>query len=117
MMLLIPNGNVFKRQLFNTSYFNDMEYIFYQYIIPVGDKFAEISENNLEQYLIDRRNLVAVLVICLGVLMILYCLIFGVIFINQVIHYLSVSRCVMKIIPTTVIIGTHELETWIENGN
>ena len=36
-------------------------------------------------------------------------------FVKKLVNYLSVSRCIMKIIPTSVIISTQELETWIEN--
>jgi len=102
-------------QLFNTSYFNQMEEIFYKYIIPVGDNFASLVRDDLDNYLTERKVLVLILVCVLGAIMIIYSLIFGIIFINQLIHYLSVSRCVMKIIPTSVIISTQELETWIEN--
>ena len=102
-------------QLFNTSYFNQMEEIFYKYIIPVGDIFAKLVNDDLEHYLNENKIMVLILVCILGIIVIIYCLIFGIIFINQLIHYLSVSRCVMKIIPTSVIIATQDLETWIEN--
>ena len=102
-------------QLFNTSYFNQMEEIFYKYIIPVGDNFASLVRDDLDNYLTERKVLVLILVCVLGAIMIIYSLIFGIIFINQLIHYLSVSRCIMKIIPTSVIISTQDLENWIEN--
>ena len=108
--------NLYMRfQLFNTSYFNQMEEIFYKYIIPVGDIFANLVNDDLDNYLSERKILVLILVCVLGTIMIIYSLIFGIIFINQLIHYLSVSRCIMKIIPTSVIISTQDLETWIEN--
>ena len=102
-------------QLFNTTYFNQMEEIFYKYIIPVGDYFAALVREDLDNYLTERKILVLILVCVLGAIMIIYSLIIGIIFINQLIHYLSVSRCIMKIIPTSVIISTQELENWIEN--
>ena len=102
-------------ELFSTSYFNQMEEIFYKYIIPVGDNFAKLVNSDLNNYLTERKVLVLILVCALGSIMIVYSLIFGIIFINQLIHYLSVSRCIMKIIPTSVIISTQDLETWIEN--
>ena len=108
--------NLYMRfQLFNTSYFNQMEAIFYKYIIPVGDIFANLVNEDLDNYLTERKILVLILVCVLGTIIIIYSLIFGIIFINQLIHYLSVSRCIMKIIPTSVIISTQDLETWIEN--
>ena len=47
--------------------------------------------------------------------MIIYCFYLMIFFVKKLVNYLSVSRCIMKIIPTSVIISTQELETWIEN--
>ena len=102
-------------ELFNTEFFTQVEEIFYNYIIPVGDYFSRIVNNDLDNYLGDKKGTVIILVIVLVVVMILYSLIFGIIFTNQLVHYLSISRCIMKIIPTSVIIATQDLETWIEN--
>jgi hypothetical protein len=102
-------------ELFNTEFFTQVEEIFYNYIIPVGDYFSRIVNNDLDNYLGDKKGIVIILVIVLVVIMILYSLIFGIIFTNQLVHYLSISRCIMKIIPTSVIIATQDLETWIEN--
>ena len=109
------NDRLNKYKLFSTTYFKQMEEIFYRYIIPVGDNFAKLVKENLDDYLTENKILVMILVFILVVIMIIYSLIFGIIFINQLVHYLSVSRCIMKIIPTTVIIATQELESWIEN--
>ena len=102
-------------ELFNTTFFTQVEEIFYNYIIPVGDFFSSIVIKDLDNYLGDKKNIVVILVIVLVVVMILYCLVFGIIFVNQLVHYLSISRQIMKIIPTSVIIATQDLETWIEN--
>ena len=105
----------FKQKLYNTSYFQQMEEIFYKFIIPVGDIFAKLVQNDLSIFLKTQKTLITILVICLGIIMFIYCLYLGIFFVRKLVHYLSVSRCVMKIIPTSVIISTQELETWIEN--
>ena len=107
-----PNNHT---ELFNTTFFTQVEEIFYNYIIPVGDFFSSIVVNDLDKYLGEKKYIVVILIIILAVLMVVYCLIFGIIFLNQLVHYLSISRCIMKIIPTSVIIATQDLETWIEN--
>ena len=108
-------NNYFKEKLYNTTYFQQMEEIFYKYIIPVGDIFAEIVNKDINFFLKKEKTIIIILVVCLGVIMFIYCLYLGIFFVRILIHYLSVSRCVMKIIPTSVIISTQELETWIEN--
>ena len=111
----INNTDYNKQQLYNTNYFQQMEEIFYKYIIPVGDIFSKIVSDDFNLFLKREKTVITVLVICLAIIMFLYCLYLGIFFIRKLIHYLSVSRCIMKIIPTSVIISTQELETWIEN--
>ena len=102
-------------ELFETSFFSQVEEIFYNYIIPVDDYFASLVKADLSHYLSNKKNIIIILVIVLVVVMIIYSLVFGIIFTNQLVHYLNISRCIMKIIPTSVIIATQDLETWIEN--
>ena len=102
-------------ELFNTTFFTQVEEIFYNYIIPVGDFFSSIVTNDLDNYLGEKKNIVVILIIVLVVLVIVYCLVFGIIFVNQLVHYLSISRQITKIVPTSVIIATQDLEAWLEN--
>ena len=104
-----------KLSLFGTDYFQLMEKIYYKYIFPVGKNFAEIATIDLNIYLNIKRTLIILLLLFLIVLVLIFCIFFGITLIKKLIHYLSVSRCIMKIIPTSVIINTQELESWIEN--
>ena len=105
----------YRQTLFSTSHFQTMEEIFYLYIMPVGDVFADIVRDDFKKFLIFEKSLILALIICLEVIMIIYCLYLIIFFVKKLVNYLSVSRCIMKIIPTSVIISTQELETWIEN--
>ena len=104
-----------KKDLFNTTYFRQIEYIFYKYIFSVGDNFAEVVNEDLAEYLSEGNIILIIISVLVGVVTCFYCLIFGIILIKRLVHHLSVSRCIMKIIPTSVIISTQELEAWIEN--
>ena len=104
-----------RKNLFNTTYFRQIEFMFYNYIFNVGDIFADVVRKDLNAYLSNGSFLVILISIMFGLVTCAYCLIFGVILIQRLVHYLSVSRCIMKIIPTSVIISTQELEAWIEN--
>ena len=103
-----------KLSLFNNDYFLSIETLYYKYIHPVGKKFTEVATLDLKIYLNIKRTLIILLLIIFICLIVLFCIFFGIILIKQLIHYLSVSRCIMKIIPTSVIINTQELESWIE---
>ena len=104
-----------KRNLFNTSSFKNIEYIFFKYIFNVSDYFQLIVREDLNDYLHYKTNELYTIGILMGFLTIIFCIVFGVIFIKELVHHLSVSRIILKIIPTSVIISTQELETWIEN--
>jgi len=101
--------------LYETSNFMDLEYIFYNYITPISDNFAKVVSTSQNNFLTSVRMtiiiLICVFVVC--ILIISYYIAF--IFTNTLIHLLSVARLILKIIPTTVINNTQDLETWLEN--
>ena len=108
----IPN---IKLGLYATDYFQLMEKIYYKYISPIGKNFAEFITIDLNHFLNANKILIILLIIFFILLIVIFCIFFGITLINNLIHYLSVSRCIIKIIPTSVIINTQELESWIEN--
>ena len=103
------------RFLFNTTSFQDLETIFYKYIAPVSNNFAELCKISLKNYLNEKKKIVFSLIIIYVFIITIICLYIFFNFIRRLIHLLSVSRCVIRIIPTTVIINTQELESWIES--
>ena len=113
MELIIPT--YYKQELYGTVYFQTMEEIFYLYVLPVGTVFANIVREDFKSFLQFKKSLILSLIICLEVIMFIYCLYLVIFFIKKLVNYISVSRCILKIIPTSVIISTQELETWIEN--
>ena len=109
------NPYYYKQQLFSEVYFQTMEDIFYNYILPVGSVFAGTVKDDFESFLKNQKSIILAFIICLEIIIIFYCFYLIVFFVKKLVNYLSVSRCIMKIIPTSVIISTQELETWIEN--
>ena len=45
-----------KIYLYNTSYFRQIEYMFYNYISNVGDNFADEVKKGLNSYLFKKKN-------------------------------------------------------------
>ena len=105
----------YKRNLYNTSIFRQIEYMHYKYVFDVGDNLEDAVITGLNTYLFQKKIFIIIFIGLLGLVISFYCVVFGFILINGLVHHLSVSRCIMKIIPTSVIISTQELETWIEN--
>ncbi len=101
----------FNELLFEMEDFSEIEEIFYKYLISINDIFAVIARKDLKNFLDKSAILVIILEFSLVLLICIYCVVFITFFIKQLIHYLSVSRSVVKIVPTSVIIGTQELQT------
>ena len=108
-----PNYN--KLRLFNSSRFMEIEYIYCKYIYSIGGIFRDLIFNGLINYLESNKLYISLLIISLGILNISYSLIYGIIIIKKLIYNLTISRCIIKIIPISAILNTQELETWIEN--
>ena len=109
------NVTYFRQMLFNITDFKEVEDIFYKYIFTVDNIFEEIIKRSLDDYLKIKKYLLIILVFCLALLMVLYNFIFLAISVPKLVYLLNVSRCVLKIIPTSVIMTSPELEAWIEN--
>jgi hypothetical protein len=119
------NGNVtlnngtevgfFKSYLYSDESFYNLETVFYDYVAPISDVFASVCKRSLNKYLNEKKNIVFSLIIINGVIITFFCLYVEIFYIKKLIHFLSVSRLILKVIPTMVINNTPELETWIES--
>ena len=113
------NGNVVKFKsiyLYESKDFKNLETIFYNYVSPVADIFAQIFDNSLLEYLTYKKKLVFILFICFMILISLLCFHNIIFYVGKVINFLKTSRFILKIIPTSMISGTQELEIWIEEN-
>jgi len=105
-------SNVF---LYETEYFNKLEYVFYNYITPVSDRFSQVVSSSLGDYMSVENTIIVILICLFGFIIFLFSFYIAFCFTKNLIHLLSVARCILKIIPTGVINNTPELKTWIEN--
>ena len=102
--------------LFELSSYNLLENLFYVYIIPISNIFSEICIQSLSDYLIKNRTYIYLLIICMNLAIISLCLHNIIFYRKKIIYYLLISRCILKIIPTSIISSTPELELWIEEN-
>ena len=107
--------NETRKYLFAEKDFYKIETIFYRYFLPVERNFAKCIKIDLDNFLNTFYVTSLILLASFGIIMILYYIFSRYILITNLIHHLTISRMIMKIIPTSVIISTPELETWIES--
>ena len=114
-MKIITDPSYNKKNLFNEAKYREIENIFFNYLMNVNSNFIVYVIIDLTSFLYNNQFLQIILLVLYALSAILICIITRLITINKLIHYLRVSRYIMKIIPTSTIISTQELEAWIEN--
>jgi hypothetical protein len=105
----------FRQLIFNDTNFQMIENIFYKYIDSVNDILSDVIKSSMNNYLKYKKYLLLVLAFCLVFIIVSYNILFLAIFVPKLVYLITVSRCVLKIIPTSIIMSTPDLETWIEN--
>ena len=103
--------------LFTSDNYEQLEEAYYLYIVPSLD----IVDNNIREGfndLFDKYQkyiliISAIFLICL-VVFIIYIKIF---FIPSIKHMLNITKCIIRIIPTSIIYENQDLENWLEKMN
>ena len=109
------NVTYYKQLLFGDTNFQTIENIFYKYIFSVDSTFKNVVKTSLFIYLKYKKRVLILLIVFFAITMVAYNAIFLTFSSPKLVYLLSVSRCVLKIIPTSVIMSTPELESWIES--
>ena len=104
-----------KKILFSSTDYNQMDTIFFRYFLTVEKNFVDCILIDLNDSLNSFYLNSLILLGSFGAIIIIYYISSRIILIRNLIHHLSISRMIMKIIPTSVIISTPDLETWIES--
>ena len=108
-------NNYFKQMLFNDSIYQNIEYLYYNYIFTVDTIFESTVHSSLDAYIKQNKFFLLILLFIFCVLMILYNIIYQVLFTPRLNYLINVSKGILKIIPTSVIMNTPELQSYIGN--
>ena len=94
--------------------FYECEKLLYNYLTPLSEEIISVTNQTVEDIIYKRKILVCLLLILLIILVFIFCIICWINFINKIAHLLTVSRAVLNIIPSVIIMNTQELENWLE---
>ena len=86
-----------------------------KFISPVGYNLNDVIKQSLKDFLNNKFVVIITISACLLVCMIVFSIWIGIFVVDRLIHLISMSRCILKIIPTIVINNTPDLQNWIEN--
>jgi hypothetical protein len=106
---------IIAKKLFSSDNYGQIDKIFFKYFLTVEENFVHCIEDDLDTFSNSFYVTSLILLISFGLIIIIYYILSRIFLLRNLIHNLSISRMIMKIIPTSIIIGTPELETWIES--
>ncbi len=112
--ILLKNSDN-KMDEFANENFKNMEYIYYNYMNKVYPNLEYYVELSLNSFSSKIETFIVSFMILFSVLILFFAIYIYFVYIKTLIHMLSISRCVIKVIPTNVIFGTPKLESWIES--
>ena len=101
-------------EMYGNDNFYIFESVFYKYLIGISDNFSFVIMKGYEKYLDKMFQSLIILMTMFGICIIFASIFIGIFYVRTLEHLLSVSRCILKIIPTVIISSTPELESWIE---
>ena len=105
------------KNTFGSSTFSTLEESFYYYLIPVTERINSSILKSMENIIHQKRRIIFIL-ICffnIGVLIFILYVKYG--FMRTFEYLLSISKCVIKIIPSSMICSNQDLENWLEKMN
>ena len=109
------NNKYFRQMLFNDTDYQEIEYLFFNYIFTVAQIFEDTVKSSLDDYIKDNKLLLVIILFVFCITMTFYNIIYLILFIPKLIYLINVSRGIIKIIPTSVIVNTPELQSYIGN--
>ena len=107
------NDNYFRQMLFNDTIYQDVEYLYYNYIFTVDNIFERTFKLSLDDYIKKNKMFLIILLFVFCVLMILYNFIYQILFTPRLRYLINISRGILKIVPTSLIVSTPELQSYI----
>jgi hypothetical protein len=103
--------------LFSSNNFEQLEEAFYFYIVPsldiVDNKIREGFQDLFDNY----QSYIVIISIIFLISLIIFIIYIKVIFIPMIKYMLNISKCIIRIIPTSIISENQDLENWLEKMN
>jgi hypothetical protein len=106
-------GN-YGRIAFQSNYYKLLEYYYYSYIIYISEVFGKVFRESIYNYAYTNSIKIVILIIFFAISILLYSLYVIFIFTEKLIDYLTISRIILRIIPTNIIFSNNDIKSWID---
>ena len=103
--------------LVNSNVFNNLEEALYLRVIPTIMVFINTIEKAVESLFNKKMIIIISILVCYAIILILFIEYIRDIFIPKIKYLLSVTKCLIRIIPTSIISTNKDLENWLDKLN
>ena len=103
--------------LVNSNVFNNLEEALYLRVIPTIMVFINTIEKAVESLFNKKMIIIISILVCYAIILILFIEYIRDIFIPKIKYLLSVTKCLIRIIPTSIISTNKDLEIWLDKLN
>ena len=108
------NNSYNKLNLFSSIKYMQIEKIFFKYFIGVDENFTNCLLKDLLYFVGNNQILIIIFLFIFATLIIIYCILCRINVMKKLIQVITKATFMIKIIPTSIILTTQELENWIE---
>ena len=111
------NESYYIKDTFGSTTFSKMEDSFYTYLMPVVRRIDKAIYDSMKTLLKEKFFIIFIIIFIfnIGVLIFIIYVKYG--FMRTFEYLLSISKCVVKIIPSSMISSNQDLENWLEKLN
>ena len=111
------NESYYIKDTFGSSTFSKMEDCFYNYLMPVVRRIDKAIYDSMKSLLKEKFSIILIIISTfnIGVLIFIIYVKYG--FMRTFEYLLSISKCVVKIIPSSMISSNQDLDNWLEKLN
>ena len=111
------NDSYYIKDTFGSTTFSKMEDSFYNYLMPVTNRINNAIYESMKNLLKYKLFIIISIIVLfnIGVLIFIVYVKYG--FMRTFEYLLSISKCIVKIIPASMISTNQDLENWLERLN
>ena len=111
------NASYYIKDTFGSTTFSKMEDSFYNYLMPVTNRIDNAIYESMKSLLKEKLFVIGIIIVIFnfGIFIFIIYVKYG--FMRTFEYLLSISKCVVKIIPSSMISSNQDLENWLEKLN
>ena len=111
------NDSYYIKDTFGSTTFSKMEDSFYNYLMPVTNRIDNAIYESMKSLLKEKLFVIVIIIVIFNIGIFIFIIYVKYGFMRTFEYLLSISKCIVKIIPSSMISSNQDLENWLEKLN